>query len=219
MGVTFMSQDINPDPLLNKKTLALHSLTEAIFKLDLEKYNLTLNDGLFSHYYYFDILKKINTSKIFYIISGAIDTSLECRPMFDGSHLSYVSEDFSINQWKENNNKENFMTLGELKYLLDNGAMLGAHSHMHEVKYGSDCFLNFLAEFEHDCVNMLDWFKTHLSYVPNKYAFPYSRMYTSMNCVVNVHTGIASFEYGNSVKKIEGTRYSEVYRVLPEDLI
>lgn len=228
MGETFISPGIKKMCLtykmlhfnLEKPVLVIRKITEEILKLDLEKYCLTFDSGLFDHYFYWEELKKIDTPKIFYIISGAIDPSLVCRERFGGTFKDSLSEKESLELWDDKEDQSNFMNLGELRHIAEEGAIIGAHSHWHLERYGSDCFLHFLADFELDCKEMHEWFMKYLpNHYPKKYACPYDRQYTAMDAVLLNNTDIEKIEFGNSIQKIEGTRYSQIYRKNVECLI
>jgi len=205
---------------LEKPVLVIRKITEEILNLDLEKYCLNFDSGLSDHYYYWEEIKKINTTKIFYIISGAIGPSLDCREKFNGTYRDSLSEKEALDIWDEKDDQSNFMTLGELRHIASEGAVIGAHSHYYMERYGSDCFLHFLAEFELDCKDMHEWFLANLpQHYPKRYACPYDRQYTAMDAVLLNSTKIEKIEFGNSIQKIEGTRYSQIYRKNAECLI
>lgn len=58
--------------LQNKITLMFHEVDESIFDIDLEKYILTFDDGLYTQYKLIDRLCELNTTKIFFISSNII---------------------------------------------------------------------------------------------------------------------------------------------------
>ena len=62
------------------KTLTIHSVKEEHFlKLRLDTYKLTFDDGLFSQYFYWPIIRRLETEKIFFISTNLIGIEGERR--------------------------------------------------------------------------------------------------------------------------------------------
>lgn len=179
----------------------IHEVTESILKLDLSKYILTFDDGLFSQYYYWNILKEIPTTKIFFIPTGAIRLDETCRPQFEGVHPDFPCCRRAMAKWFDAGNKEDYMTLGELRKMKSEGAIIGAHGHAHIREY-DDCFVTRLEEFKEDNSAMSAWFKENLGEVPESYCFPYNKEYPIMRAVIKVEAGISNF-YGGERKAVE----------------
>jgi len=183
-----------------KETLMIHEVTEDILKLDLSKYVLTFDDGLYSHFFYWNLLKDIPTTKIFFVPSGAVRLEETCRPQFEGKHPNFATCYEAMESWFVAESREDYLTLGELKKMKDEGAVIGAHGHNHIHKY-NDCFLSRIEEFRNDSIEMRDWFEKHLGEIPKHYCFPFNKEHHVMRAVINVETEITEF-FGKERKDV-----------------
>ena len=184
---------------MNKETLLIHEITEDILQLDLSKYILTFDDGLYSQYFYWNLLKDIPTTKIFFISSGAIRLEETLRPQFAGNHVKFPTHTDALASWFKGD-REPYMTLGELKKMRDEGAIIGAHGHMHIKQYDENCLLNRQEQFRKDNKDMFLWFSVYLRDIPKHYSFPYQE-HRMQRAVVNLETGIKEF-YGKERKDV-----------------
>lgn len=182
------------------ETLMIHEVTEQILKLDLSKYILTFDDGLYSQYYYWNLLKDIPTTKIFFISSGAIRLDETCRPQFNGMYKTFPTCYEAMERWFSDGYLNDYMTLGELKKMRSEGAIIGAHGHMHVGKY-KDCFISRLEEFRNDNISMAKWFRENLGEIPKHYCFPFNKEHQTQRAVIHVETGIKDF-YGKDRKNV-----------------
>jgi len=183
-----------------KETLMLHEVTEDILQLDLSKYTLTFDDGLYSQFFYWNLLKDIPTEKIFFIPSGAIRLDDSIRPQFSDTHPTFPTCYEAMDRWFKEGNQEDYMTLGEIKKMRSEGAVIGAHGHSHIENY-SDCFIKRLDEFRVDNKDMVDWFSTHLGEIPKHYCFPFNKEHKTQRAVIHVETEITEF-YGEERKDV-----------------
>ena len=71
-----------------KPYLMIHDWRREYFDLDLDQYRLTFDDGLFSQYYYFPLLKNHPDKLIFFITTSFIKPG-KARPQFSGAHLDH----------------------------------------------------------------------------------------------------------------------------------
>jgi len=179
----------------------IHEVTEEITKLDLTKYPLSFDDGLFSQYFYWNLFKDIPTSKVLFIPTGAIRLDDSCRPQFVGKFKTFPTCYKAMERWFSQGDREDYMTLGELKKLREDGAIIGAHSHAHLSSY-SDRFITRMNQFREDSSQMKEWFVKYLGEVPETYCFPYNKEYPIMRAVIRVETGIQRF-YGHERKAVE----------------
>jgi peptidoglycan/xylan/chitin deacetylase (PgdA/CDA1 family) len=113
--------------------LMLHDLRREHFDLPLERYRLTFDDGLFSHYYYHPLLATHSRPLTFFITTAFIRQGA-ARPVFAERYLeaqdaaaymrrALVGSDFSC-----------FMTVEEVQYLAAQpNVRIGAHSHFNDV--------------------------------------------------------------------------------------
>jgi len=111
----------------------IHDIRKEYFDLSLEQYRLTFDDGLFSQYYYFPLLKN-QPGKLTYFITTSFIKPGKTRSMFSGEYISYLkSKKYSYRTFIENN-FDHFMTLEEVQKLSDqSNVRIGVHSHFHDV--------------------------------------------------------------------------------------
>lgn len=184
-----------------KETLMIHEVTEDILKLDLSRYTLTFDDGLYSHFFYWNVLKDIPTTKVFFIPTGAIRLEETVRPQFSGEHIKFPTCVEAMNKWFNENNTEDYLTLGEIKKMRDEGAIIGAHGHMHIEKYDEGCLINRLEQFRKDNQALANWFRDNLNFMPRSYCFPFNKELPIQRAVINVEVG-CSFYFGKERKDV-----------------
>jgi hypothetical protein len=155
------------------KTLMLHDIKPIYLNYDLKNYDLTFDDGLFSQFYYWPIIKKINTSKIFFICCDLISLENKVRPNFRNTFIEYPTCFQSMDKYKKLNIKSDYMTIDELK-ILSKDVMIGAHSFSHKKINMNDSFYNISQQIKQDTELMLEWFKKHLNLTPLHYCFPFN---------------------------------------------
>ena len=116
-----------------KPYLMIHDLRKEYFDLDLDPYRLTFDDGLFSQYYYFSLLKKHPAELTFFITTSFIKPG-KARSRYDGEYLSYLkSKKYSYRTFIEDR-FDHFMTLEEIQELAaQSNVRIGVHSHFHDV--------------------------------------------------------------------------------------
>ena len=68
------------------ETLMIHDIRQDYFKIELDYYTLTFDDGLFSQYYYFPQFRQYRSEQIYFITTAFIKTG-KIRPVFKGEHL------------------------------------------------------------------------------------------------------------------------------------
>ncbi len=112
--------------------LSIHNIKEAYFDLDLENYILSFDDGLYSQFYYFPILKKTGNEMFFFIITSFIKQG-KPRKMFNGASHEYVKSSKYMHDALVKREYTNFMTVEEIQLLSSHKQVLiGAHSHFHD---------------------------------------------------------------------------------------
>lgn len=183
------------------ETLRIHEVSEEILQLKLCKYNLTFDDGLYSQFFYWNLLKEIPTSKIFFIPSGAIRLVDTVRPQYTNSHPNFPTYSKAMERWFREGNREDYMTLGELNIMREEGAVIGAHGHMHIEHYDMTCFINRLEQYRKDNQDMVSWFETNLGEIPKHYCFPFNTEYRAQRAVIHVETKITEF-FGKERKDV-----------------
>jgi len=115
------------------ETLFIHNVRKEYFELTLEHYRLTFDDGLYSQYYYFPLLRPHDQELTFFIITSFIKPG-KARKMFDGEYLEvlksrhYMYDAFIKNEFKH------FMNIEELQELSRQpNVRIGSHSHYHDI--------------------------------------------------------------------------------------
>jgi hypothetical protein len=113
--------------------LMIHDIRKEYFDLSLDRYRLTFDDGLFSQYYYFPLLKN-QPGKLTYFITTSFIKPGKTRSMFSGEYISYLkSKKYSYRTFIEDK-FDHFMTLEEIQKLSDqSNVRIGVHSHFHDV--------------------------------------------------------------------------------------
>lgn len=178
-----------------KPILMIHTLEEWMFDLSLDKYILTFDDGLLSHYYYWKELSKVNTEKIFFISAGIIRNS--------PPSLDFPSSKEAHNKFFSSKNSEDFMSLDNIKYLKDQTQVtIGAHSYYHEDIRNFNSLNTKINFIRKDTNLMLEWFKDNLSLKPNKFCFPYNYSLGGIYNIVLKDYGFTEF-YGENRIPIE----------------
>jgi hypothetical protein len=113
--------------------LMVHDLKKEYFDLPLDRYRLTFDDGLYSQYYYFPLLRGLPGGLTFFIATSLIREA-PARAQFDGRFIEHLKTGvYSYRAFIENN-REGFMVLDEVRFLAAQpGVRLGAHSHFHDI--------------------------------------------------------------------------------------
>jgi Polysaccharide deacetylase len=148
-----------------KPVLMIHEITDDLFKIDLEKYILTFDDGLYSQYYYFDKFKAIPTQKIYFISSNIVckDTQSTDFPTSVVAHNKAVA-----------GNYEDFMTVDQIKELAQQpNVTIGGHGHNHNNLKDVKLF-DLVNVINEDTTLMIDWFNETLGFTPTYFCFPYN---------------------------------------------
>jgi len=111
----------------------IHDIRQEYFDLSLDQYRLTFDDGLFSQYYYFPLLKK-QPCKLTYFITTSFIKPGKTRNMFTGEYISYLkSKKYSYRTFIEGK-FDHFMTIEELQAISSRtNVRIGVHSHFHDV--------------------------------------------------------------------------------------
>ena len=115
------------------ETLMIHDIRPDYFKLELDKYNLTFDDGLFSQYYYFPMFSRYRSERIYFITTSFIKSG-KLRPMFKGEHLRPLKSKEYMYAALIKGEFDHFVNTEELKVLsTQKNVKIGAHSHTHDV--------------------------------------------------------------------------------------
>lgn len=151
---------------MKKQVLMIHEVNKNIFKLPLENYILTFDDGLYSQYHFLEDFKKVKTQKIFFISTNIICNSDQSKEIINC---------VSAHEKAFKGNKENYMTKEQILEIMNSpDCEIGGHSHFHK-KIGH--FEKLKSKADHineDTELMMDWFKKELNFIPTKFCFPYN---------------------------------------------
>jgi peptidoglycan/xylan/chitin deacetylase (PgdA/CDA1 family) len=113
--------------------LMIHDVRREYFDLPLDRYRLTFDDGLYSQYYYYPLLRGLPEPLTFFITTALIREA-PARPQFTGRFLEHMKTGaYSYRAYIEKD-LEGFMTLEEVRFLAEQANVrLGAHSHFHDL--------------------------------------------------------------------------------------
>lgn len=113
--------------------LTIHDIRKEYFELDLDSYRLTFDDGLYSQYYYYPLLKNHPENLTLFITTAFIKPG-KARGTFDGRYLPFLKQKrYAYNAFIRGEYRQ-FMTIDELQALCEHpNVIIGAHSHFHEV--------------------------------------------------------------------------------------
>lgn len=109
-----------------KPVLMIHEVREWMFKLPLDQYVLTFDDGLFSQYYYLDKFLSVDTEKIFFISTNIIcpEDVLQSEEFPDCrlAHEQFFSQGI----------RKHYMKWSQIKEISASPkCSIGGHSHQH----------------------------------------------------------------------------------------
>ena len=111
----------------------IHDISSEYFNLNLNQYQLTFDDGLFSQYYYFPLLKG-HPAKLTYFITTSFIKPGKARGMYAGEHLSHLKPKRYMRRTFIGGQFDHFMTIEEVQQLsAQPNVRFGVHSHFHDV--------------------------------------------------------------------------------------
>ncbi|MGD2099847.1 MAG: polysaccharide deacetylase family protein [Desulfobacterales bacterium] len=115
------------------KLITIHDVRQEYFDLNLDAYQLTFDDGLFSQYYYFQLFKD-HPEKLTYFITTSFIKPGSARSVFNGQHLVYIKSKKYMQRTFAEGRFDHFMNVEELQELSRHKNVdIGAHSHFHDV--------------------------------------------------------------------------------------
>jgi hypothetical protein len=185
------------------KYFTVHSVCEDLFKLELNDYILTFDDGLFSQYFYWEYIHRIAPNSILFIPTRAIMLSNFIRPRYYGEFIKFRDCFQAMRRWKQCNLHDDYMTLGEIKFLIENyNVRIGGHGHRHlEPMLYKDSLVDSIKIMKEDIDQMFNWFKIHLSITPTEFCFPFNKEDSYLKRILE-DKGITQF-YGKERTEIE----------------
>lgn len=113
--------------------LMFHDLRREHFELPLDRFRLTFDDGLYSHYYYAPCFEGHPQALTFFITTAFIRPGA-ARPVFSGRYLEYREAAFYAERALLDGDFSAYMTVEEVQRLSARpNVRIGAHSHFHDV--------------------------------------------------------------------------------------
>ncbi len=113
--------------------LTIHDIRKEYFDLNLDPYQLTFDDGLYSQYYYYPLFKN-HSAKLTYFITTSFIKPGKIRPMFSGRDLPYIKSQKYMYRTFGEGRFDHFMNIEELQEICRHqNVQIGAHSHFHDV--------------------------------------------------------------------------------------
>jgi hypothetical protein len=128
-----MDSNLLKSPTEKMPYLMIHDVRRKYFDLNLDQYRLTFDDGLFSQYYYFPLLRNHPAELTFFITTSFIKPG-KARGMYSGEYISHLkTKKYAYRTFIENR-FGHFMTLEEIQTLsAQSNVRIGVHSHFHDV--------------------------------------------------------------------------------------
>lgn len=115
------------------ETLMIHDIHPNYFDLELTRYRLTFDDGLYSQYYYYPFFKTHAGELIYFIVTSFIKPG-KARRMFAGDYIPYLKTKKYGYRTHVEGVFDHFMTLEEVQLLSEQpNTRIGVHSHYHDV--------------------------------------------------------------------------------------
>jgi peptidoglycan/xylan/chitin deacetylase (PgdA/CDA1 family) len=182
------------------KTLVIHDLQKEYLDFPLDNYILTFDDALYSQYYYWPLINDPQTQKILFVSPCLVNKTLYERDQFSGDYRRFPDCFEAMRMYRDNNNTVDYMTVGEIKHLINEGVTIGAHSFSHF--QGLNLNLFELTKFiKEDTKRLLEWFDEYLGFQPVLYAFPHFEEYFMQRAILKEY-GFKKF-FGNERILIE----------------
>jgi hypothetical protein len=179
---------------MHKPVLMIHTVTEEIFTLPLDRYVLTFDDGLYSQFFYYPRFRDIPTPKIYFISTGILCTGTQST-VFPPSNVAHDKA--------RAGNMEDFMTVDQVQELsLDPWVTIGGHSHSHERASSLGSLAERVAFITHDFSMMKEWFSQNLDYMPTAFCYPYNDDCSGIYTILAKREGFTSL-YGRERIRVE----------------
>ena len=144
----------------------IHEVNESLFSLPLEDYILTFDDGLYSQYFFWPEIQKINTQKIFFISSGCVSEGQQSKKFLtcEDAHKKAFAGNF-----------EDYMSVEQIKELdSDPQTSIGCHGHYHYSLSEMSGLKDKISYIQNDILLMKEWFNKNLGYTPTKFCYPHN---------------------------------------------
>ena len=162
--------------------LMIHEMKE---DTNIPKGLCTFDDGLYSQYLFG---KDLPNDKIFFISSNIICRGKQSEEFIDcrSAHVKAFK-----------GNTENYMTIDQIKEIINMGIEIGGHSHYHKDVSKIPKLVDKVKHIKEDTELMLAWFKKELDYIPTSFCFPYNEELDGLYAGLLKPYGFTDF-YGSS---------------------
>ena len=170
----------NSAPFGADKTIVYaHEVNDEIVKILNDKHSknlLTFDDCLYTQYMYRNQID--NRNRIYFL----------CPTLLNNSNIQnkeYITCYDAMRKHFFDNDNSSYMTLNNIKELIDEGYTIGAHSYFHanlkykfnkvyNISYSPLCNDNSDYAIK-DTELLVEWFDKNLGYVPKQYCFPFNQ--------------------------------------------
>jgi hypothetical protein len=183
-----------------KEVLMIHDVNENILNLPLEDYILTFDDGLYSQFYYWPLIRKIDTEKIFFITCWYTSNYSIERPVFNGKYYKFMNCVDAKQDFEKSGDKSQYMSICEIYKIYSEGGIIGGHSYFHQRNYPKSIVETYF-RFKYDTEKMMKWFEEKLMIRPIHYCFPFNKEKMLMREILKKY-GFSKF-YGSERIPVE----------------
>lgn len=115
------------------KILTIHDVRQEYFDLNLNAYQLTFDDGLYSQFYYSSLFKNHPKKRLYFITTSFIKPGKIRKPVASRD-LPYIKSKKYMYRTFADGRFDHFMNLEELQEISgQKNVQIGAHSHFHDV--------------------------------------------------------------------------------------
>lgn len=189
--------------------IGLHEINKDkanILNYDFRKDLLTFDDGMYSQYIYSNDIK--NNNRIYFICPSLINTNNKQSDKFV-TCFTAMAEHFN------NGNNEFYMTINQIKDLMNKGYKIGAHSFSHRhIKYeiNSSIINHYMANtkgsllcvkdeeyIKNDTEKLIDWFKCNLNIIPTDYCYPFNQKTEKLENILKMYGFINFYDGVNRI--------------------
>lgn len=151
---------------------------------------LTFDDGLYTQYMHG---RNLPNKKIFFI-----STNIICK----GPQSSEFIHCADAHKKAFSGNKENYMTVSQIRELHDAGCEIGGHSHFHQNLRELRSMVDQVDHMKMDTDLMMEWFDEKLGFTPTSFCFPYNDDVQGLYPAVLKRYGFVNF-YGDERTNID----------------
>lgn len=186
-----------------KDVLLIHEVTEEILNLPLEDYVLTFDDGLYSFWYYYPIIKRLNTEKYLFITTNMAWNAAVPRPQYPAKPAENIDITCyeAMADWESKDHKHNYISISEVEKVRGQPTaakfwptIIGGHGHNHlnfKKIWEEEGIMAFINAFSEDTLSMMEFFHTWWNFYPKYYSIPFNaepEVFRGLLCDYGIHT-------------------------------